>query len=390
MKGVFFILLLAISASSSAQRYKRIHRKAIVVDTHNDILEDGIMKGLPVEEDLSQRTHTDFNRFKKSGLDVQVFAVFCDETFGKDTAYKYANIEIDSLQAIAARNADKLVMVKNPEEMMRAVKQGKLAGMIGVEGGHMIEDSIAYLDRLFERGARYLTLTWNNSTSWATSAADETKDTLTRKKGLNAFGEGVVREMNKLGMMVDVSHVGEQTLTDVLRISTKPIIASHSGAHVINPVPRNLKDEQIRGIAKNGGVIQVCFVDLFLDSNFARRLQPFELAHKSEIDSLEKLKFSGVATALFLRRKYPEEMKKIIPPISALLDHIDYIVKLAGIDHVGLGGDFDGTSYTPYEMMDITSYPQITSGLLKRGYKKKEITKILGGNFIRVFRENLK
>ncbi len=388
MRNFLVFSFLLISVFDYAQDYKKIHKKAIVVDTHNDLLGAVVMRGLHLEDDLSLKAHSDFRRFKKGEVDVQVFSVFCNETFGKDTAFKFANIEIDSLYAIANRNSDKLQIVTTPAELLRVVKKGKMAGLIGVEGGHMIEDSVAYLDHLYRRGARYLTLTWNNSTSWATSARDEMDSTINRAKGLNEFGQSIVRHMNEIGMMIDVSHVGERMLADVLAITSKPVLASHSSVYAISPQFRNLKDEQIKAIAKNGGVIQINFAAGFLDSNFTLSMLPYFAKHKTEVDSLVKLKWGGPAIGLYLKRTYPDEVKGMLPSLSAVIDHIDYIVKLVGVDYVGLGSDFDGIPYPPAGLEDVSMYPSITEGLLKRGYKTKEIEKILGGNFIRVFKAN--
>jgi membrane dipeptidase len=374
----FFLLLLF-----SCQSYRSFHRKAIVIDTHNDVLSSATMKGLAIENDLSGKTHSDIGRLRKGGIDVQIFSIFCDERFGKDTAFKYANREIVS------RNVDRLMMVTTPEELQQAVDQGKVGCMIGVEGGHMIEDNLTYLDQFFQRGARYLTLTWNNSTSWATSAQDETTrgDSLPFK-GLTPFGKQVVRRMNELGMMVDVSHVGEQTFWDVINTSTKPIIASHSCAYSLCPVFRNLKDEQIKAIGGNGGVIHLNFYSGFIDSSFLSRAREFNRAHRAERDSLRSLKWVNYEIEEYLLAKYPVEAANLRPPLSLLIDHIDHIVRLIGVDHVGLGSDFDGISSAPKELKDVTNMPLVTKELLRRGYSKADVRKILGENFIRVFKDN--
>ena len=339
MRLLSFLLLFLFSCQS----YKAFHRKAVVIDTHNDVLSTATMKGLNIEDDLSGRTHSDINRFQKSGIDIQVFSIFCDERFGKDTAFKYANREIDSLYAIVGRNGAKLMMVTTPDQLTQAVSQAKMGCMIGVEGGHMIEDKLTYLDSFYNRGARYLTLTWNNSTSWATSAADETaKGDSLPFKGLTAFGKQVVRRMNELGMMVDVSHVGEQTFWDAITITKKPVIASHSCAHALCPVSRNLKDEQIKAIGKNGGVIHLNFYSGFLDSAFLTRARVFNTAHLSERDSLRRIKWVNYEIEEYLLAKYPEEAASLRPPLSLLIDHIDHIVRLIGVDGVGLGSDFEG------------------------------------------------
>lgn len=388
----FLLLPFLISCTS----YKKLHQEAVVIDTHNDVLSGAIMKGLSLEDDLRGKAHSDFTRFRLGGVDAQVFSVFCDGTYGPGKAFKEANAQIDALEAVARRNPDQMILVKSPGQLQMALRQQKLGALIGVEGGHMIEDKLEHLDALYGRGARYLTLTWNNSTSWASSAMDEAgtsfmgtpkKDTLTHK-GLNDFGKQVVRRMNELGMMVDVSHVGEQTFWDVMQVTTRPIIASHSCAHARCPIFRNLTDEQIRAIGKNGGVVFLNFFSGFVDSSFMRRVGQLRETHKRETDSLEALQWSGHQVAEYLAATYPHEYEALRPPLSQLMDHLDHIVRLVGVDHVGLGSDFDGITSTPRGLDDVSSFPLITQALRKRGYNKKEIKKILGENFIRVFRAN--
>ncbi len=392
MKKIALLLFAApilYASSAKAQAFKKLHEKAIVIDTHNDFISTGIEKGKSFDQDLRGITHSDLNRMKQGGVDVQVFSIFCDENYGIGKGYAFANREIDTLYATVGRNPDKMMIVRDPEDLMTAVKQGKLGAMIGVEGGHMIEDKLDYLEKLYERGARYLTLTWNNSTSWASSAADEraSKD-LGRPYGLNAFGEQVVKKMNALGMMVDVSHVGEKTFYDALRISTKPVIASHSCAYTLCPVPRNLTDDQIRMIGKNNGVIQLNFYSGFVDSSFREKNNAFIRKHKAEKDSLLKINPSDFYANLYLHEKYKSEIDNVRPPLTMLIDHLDHIVKLIGVDHVGLGSDFDGINSSPRELNEVSDMPLITEELVKRGYSKKDIRKILGENFIRVFKAN--
>jgi membrane dipeptidase len=356
MKGILLAGFMACSVSALQSQWSRkFHFKSVVIDTHNDVLTAAVEDGHAIDGNLKGKTHSDLRRFMEGGVDVQIFSVWCDGTYGNGKAFARANREIDTLYAVAARNPERMMIVQSPAELKTALRQKKLGAMIGVEGGHMIEDRLDYLDSLYRRGTRYMTLTWNNSTSWATSAMDESSAafrTSERKLGLTDFGRQVVKRMNELGMIVDLSHVGEQTLLDALNTSTKPVIASHSCVHAICPVFRNLKDAQIRAIAKNGGVIHLNFFSGFVDSSFNRI--------------------------------------KIRPPLSALLDHLDYIVKLVGVDHVGLGSDFDGITSAPQQLDDVTSYPLITQELFKRGYSKKAVRKILGGNFMRVFQANSK
>jgi len=396
---VFTVFLLVLSLTQlNAQDYLKIYKDAIVVDTHNDFLSSAVEKQYAFDDDLRNKMNieglpvqTDLQRILKSGIDVQVFSVFCDENFGKGTAFKRANAEIDTLYAIVNRNQDKMMIVTDPQQLQQAVNQHKLAAMLGVEGGHMIEDNLDYLDSLYKRGARYMTLTWNNSTSWATSASDESHDSaLQQLKGLNDFGRQVVKRMNELGMMVDLSHVGERTFWDAIKTTTKPVLVSHSDAYALNPVPRNLKDDQIKAVAKNGGVIDVNFFSGFVDSNYNKRNRDFLVKHKAERDSLLALNMNIDEANGYLYNKYKSEAEAMRPPLSLLIDHIDYLVKLAGVNHVGLGSDFDGIPSSTQELNDVTDMPLIAKELLNRGYSKNDIQKILGGNFVRVFKANTK
>jgi membrane dipeptidase len=392
MKKICSLLVISFLTGTIAlyaQGYKSLHKKAIVVDTHNDFISTGIEKKVSFDQDLKGITHSDLKRMKEGGIDVQIFSIFCDENYGNGTAYAFANREIDSLYEYVARNPSKMMIVKTPADLNLAVKEKKLGSMIGVEGGHMIEDRIDYLQALYERGARYMTLTWNNSTSWASSAADErAKNDLGHPYGLNSFGEQVVRKMNELGMIVDISHVGEKTFYDAIRVTTKPVIASHSCTYALCPVPRNMTDDQIRALGKNNGVIQLNFYSGFVDSTFSAKNNAFIKKHQAEKDSMLKINPSDFYANLFIHEKYKEEIDNTRPSLSLLIDHLDHIVKLIGVDHVGLGSDFDGINSAPRELDDVTNMPLITEELLKRGYNKSDIFKILGGNFIRVFQAN--
>ncbi|MFN6374947.1 MAG: dipeptidase [Chitinophagia bacterium] len=389
MKKIFLLLFSFLSFQAFSQSYKKLHEKAIVIDTHNDFISTGIEKGKSFDQDLKGITHSDLTRMKKGGIDVQVFSIFCDENYGKGTAYAFANREIDTLYATVARNPDHMMIVRNSKDLQEAVSSGKLGAMMGVEGGHMIEDEISNLEKLYARGTRYMTLTWNNSTSWASSAADErAKKDIGHPYGLNALGEQIVKRMNELGMIVDISHVGEKTFYDALRISTKPVIASHSCTYTLCPVPRNLTDDQIKTLGKNGGVIQLNFYSGFVDSSFREKNNAFIRKHQKEKDSLLKINPSDFYANLYLHEKYKEEIDGVRPSLKQLIDHLDHIVKLIGVNHVGLGSDFDGINSSPRELNDVTDMPLITEELMKRGYSKSDILKILGGNFIRVFKAN--
>jgi len=380
------ILLLPICLQ--AQNYQKIHSKAILVDSHNDILTACIEKKVSMDDDLKGKTQSDLIRFKEGGVDVQLFSIWCDGN--KMNPYAWANRELDTLDAVISRNPDKIVMTRTFAQLRKAVRQKKLAAMAGVEGGHMIEDNLDNLNKLYARGTRYMTLTWNNSTSWASSAMDETSKKDLSHKGLTDFGKEVIKRMNELGMMVDLSHVGEQTFWDAIHTTTKPVIVSHSNAYALCPAFRNLKDEQIKAVAKNGGVIDLNFYSGFVDSNFHQKEIHFAVAHAKELDSLKKAGIQPEYALSMLTDKYATEAEAIRPALSSLLAHLDYIVSLAGVDHVGIGSDFDGITSSPQSLNDVTSYPLITKALLEKGYSKKDITKILGGNILRVLKANEK
>jgi membrane dipeptidase len=268
-------------------------------------------------------------------------------------------------------------LARTANDVERIHKQGKIASLIGVEGGHAIEDSLAVLRQLYDRGARYMTLTHSDTLAWADSATDDPQH-----GGLAPFGEEVVREMNRLGMLVDLSHVSAETMKDALRVSQAPVIFSHSSARAIADHPRNVPDDVLRRVAENGGVVMVNFFSGFVHPESARKMASmFDIGRK-------------------MRQQYPreEDYQKAMArwraenPIEAgtihdVVDHIDHIVRVAGIDHVGLGSDYDGITKLPKQLEDVSTYPLITQELLNRGYTAEEIHKILGGNALRVLRE---
>src|SRR6476659_972999 len=305
MKIKILLFTVLFTQQLFAQSYQKIHHDAIVVDTHNDILMKVVDEGLVFDQDLSGKAHTDLARWKKGGLDVQLFSVYCDGDL--KNPYAYANRSIDSLDAVVARRPDQIVKVANFMELQKAINHHKIAAMVGVEGGHMIEDDLSKLDALYQRGVRYLTLTHNIAPSWETSAADETTNPNVAHKGLTEFGKKVVQRMNELGMLVDVSHAGDQTFWDVINLSTKPIIASHSSVYSLVPSRRNLKDEQIKAIAKNGGVVQINFNPGFIDPSFGAKETTFLKKHATEMDSLMKGGLSDFYAMDALYKKYTGE-----------------------------------------------------------------------------------
>ncbi len=378
-----YLFVLLISTSTFAQD---IHFNSILVDTHNDCLTACIEKNVSLDQDLTGINHSDLARFKKGGVDYQLFSVWCDGE--KANPYAWAMREMDSLYAVAARNPDKVVIAKTWKDIQRALKEQKLVAQFGVEGGHMIENDLQKLETIYNRGVRYMTLTWNNSPSWASSHADEKNPSFKGHKGLNDFGKKVVKKMNQLGMLVDVSHVGEATFWDVINTTTKPIIASHSNAYSVCPVSRNLKDEQIIAIGKNGGVIHLNFYSAFVDIDFWQKDEAFRKKHSSEIDSLVGAGMQMEYAFTLIGDKYAAESDAIKPDLEQLMKHFDHIVKLIGVDHVGLGSDFDGINSAPKQLKTVLDYPVFTQALIARGYSNNDISKVLGGNFLRVYQAN--
>lgn len=397
-QSLFFLLLFVVSVSH-AQSSRKLHDKAVLADTHNDVLSSGVLDGIDISTRVKQG-HSDLERWKEGGLDIQFFSVWTGEKpRTKEGFYKDAIQEIDSLQALVNRNPSKMLLAKSYKEVKTGLKQKKLVALIGVEGGHMIEADTTKLRNLYDLGMRYLTLTWNNSTTWASSAMDETlhPDSL-QQKGLTPFGKEVVKTMNELGIIVDLSHTGEQTFYDAIATSTKPVMLSHSSVWTLCPVFRNVKDEQIKAVAKNGGVICINFYSGFIskkwDETQKRWNKMIENGTVIENISLHTIDDNDSVYNERLKKMHQMFMKealdKVRPTIADLVDHIDYIVKLVGDDYVGIGSDYDGVGSLPVGLEDVTTYPKITEELVRRGYSKKSIRKILGGNVMRVMKANFK
>lgn len=386
-RSLFLLPALMTSFFAISQDAKKIHFNSILIDTHNDIPTTAIDGGVSFDQSLKTKTHSDLQRMFEGGVDAQFFSIWCDGNM--KNPFAWANREIDTVVAWSRRNPSAMMMASSVSDIRKAVRQKKLAALLGVEGGHMIENDMGNLIQLHKRGVRYMTITWNNSTPWATSALDETtKADSLKHKGLTDFGKSVIKMMNQLGMLVDLSHVGEQTFWDCIATTTKPVLVSHSCVYALCGHRRNLKDEQIKAVAKNGGVIHLNFYSGFLDPAFEARSEAFTLKHKTEMDSLLKVNPEPYFMEVYLFNKYPEEVKALRPPMSLLLDHLDYIVKMVGVDYVGLGSDFDGVNSLPAGLDGVEDFLKITAELLKRGYNKKDIRKILGGNFLRVFKAN--
>ncbi|HYX27753.1 MAG TPA: dipeptidase [Pyrinomonadaceae bacterium] len=365
------------------QRALAIHRRAIVVDTHNDITTPMTNDDYDLGGNPPTPYRTSIERMKQGGLTGLFFSLYIKPWYVEHGGAARRTLDmIDSVYRAVERHPNDLMLANSAADIRRAKAQGKIACLMGIEGGHAIEDSLPTLREFYRLGVRYMTLTWNNANDWADSNREK------KHNGLTDFGKDVVREMNRLGMLVDVSHVGDKTMSDVLDVSKAPIIASHSSARAISNVPRNIPDDLLKRIAKNGGVVQVNFYSLFVDQ---KTVAPQSDERGKRLQSQQEalsVKYANDPERLAEESDKLEAANPLPPlPISKLIDHIDHIVKVAGIDHVGLGPDFDGANDFPEGARDESMLPNITYELLKRGYSEQDIDKILGGNFLRVFAE---
>ncbi|MEK6281299.1 MAG: membrane dipeptidase [Acidobacteriota bacterium] len=360
-----------------------IQRKSIVVDTHNDIL--SIMFDDTYDIGISSvgKYHTDLARMKQGGLTAEFFSVYIDRSYARDGGSARRTLDlIDYTYRAAEKYPNELMMAYSTADIRRAKKQNKIAALMGIEGGHAIEDSLSALRDFYRLGIRYMTLTHNNTNNWADACCDTAKH-----NGLSDFGRDVVREMNRLGMLIDVSHVSDKTMSDVLDVTKSPVIASHSSARALADRPRNIPDDLLRRIGQNGGVVMVNFYPGFIDQKVVQASKERDARLKPQTDALKEQYKNDP-------KKLEEETNKLhaanpLPktPLSVLVDHFDHIAKVAGIDHVGIGSDFDGIPSLPLEMEDISKLPNLTYELLKRGYSEKDVRKILGENFMRAFAE---
>jgi len=389
IKIVFLIIFLVIFIQKMYNKNaEAVHQQAFVADTHNDVLMRSMM-GRNILTELPE-SHSDLVKFKNGGVDLQVFSVWVSPSkIDPEEYYNYANAMITQLEYLCSRVPDQWAIPYNYQDIVYNDQHDILSCMIGVEGGHVIENDLSKLNALYDRGMRYLSLTWNNSTNWATSAKDETEkgDSL-MLAGLTNFGQQVVRRCNDLGVMIDISHAGEQTFWDVLEITTKPIIASHSSVYTLCPHFRNLKDEQLLALEKNNGVVFVNFYPAYIDSTFSRKGKKIRQEFQPQLDSLASL-YEPESNELWYAENALLEpsLSSVAPNLDDVIDHIDYIADLIGVDHVGLGADWDGVEVLPVGIENIAKLPSLTKKLIERGYSQRDIRKILGGNFKRVFKD---
>lgn len=366
------------------QRALAIHRRAIVIDTHNDVTTPMTNDYFDLNGTPPAPYRTNIARMKQGGLTAEFFSLYVRPWYVQNGGSARRTLDmIDSVYRAVERNPRDLMLATSVADIRRAKRLNKVACLLGIEGGHAIEDSLPTLREFYRLGVRYMTLTWNNTNNWADANRPPK-----RHGGLNDFGVEVVREMNRLGMLVDISHVSDETMSDVLDVSKAPIIASHSSARALSDVPRNIPDDILRRIAKNGGVVQVNFYSMFVDAKTVKpQNDERDLRLKAQQDALEE-KYKNDPERLAEEGDKLEQANPLPPlPLSKLIDHIDHIAKVAGIDHVGIGADFDGANDMPEGAKDVSMLPNITYELLKRGYSETDIRKILGGNLLRVFAE---
>lgn len=360
----------------------RLHRSAVVIDGHNDLPWELRTKAASSFEraDIAQsqpQFQTDIPRLRAGGVGAQFWAAYAPaETRRKNEASRYVLEQIDLIHRMVRRYPETFELALTADDIVRIHRSGKVASLIGIEGGHAIENSLALLRMYSQLGVRYMTLTHADTLEWADAATDDPQH-----GGLTPFGEDVVRTMNDLGMLVDISHVSADTMRDVLRVSRAPIIASHSSAYAIAPHPRNVPDDVLKQLAENGGVVMVNFFSGFVVPESAR-----QMVHM--FDVRRELRKQTPDDAAFNQALKEWSKQHPIAPgtIHDVLDHIDHIAQVAGIDHVGLGSDFDGVTTVPAQLPDVSAYPYITQGLLDRGYSESDIRKILGENLLRVLR----
>jgi membrane dipeptidase len=368
-----------------------IHKRGIAIDMHADTTQ----RLLDENVDLSQRLadgHFDSVRAQEGGLDAQFFSIWVEPQLfggGGPAAVKRADDQINAVRQLTERHPELWQLATSAADARRIAAEGKMAAFTGLEGGYAVDEKLENVTRYYDMGVRYMSPAWSISTSWAGSSGDEVGAT----RGLDEFGRQVIREMNRLGMMVDVSHVSDPTFWDIIETSTKPVIATHSGCRAIANVPRNLSDDMIRALAKSGGVVNVIFYPEHLEPGWSEKKKKVDAEIASMVQKASEAEPGDAVHKKMARdRVRRDEFAKRLPPVSVsrLVDHIDHIVKLVGMDHVGIGSDFDGVQSTLSDLPDVASLPNLTKELLRRGYSEEDVHKILGGNMLSVMEEVIK
>jgi membrane dipeptidase len=365
---------LAQTRRVSDAEVERVHKSALLIDTHNDATSktvDGFDIGKP-----SATGHTDLARLRKGNVGAQFFAAYVASSYVNGNRSAHRTLEmIDTIRRdIVERYPNDFTLALTAADIERAHRDGKIAALIGIEGGHAIEDSLRLLRDYYALGVRYVTLTHVNTNGWADSSGDIDKTGVAHHNGLTDFGKEVVREMNRLGMMVDISHVADKTFYDALEVSTAPVFASHSSCRALASAGRNMTDDMIRALANKGGVIDINFSCGFLSQKSAdaeKAIMPKILAARNAEDP--------ALVAEYRKSVQPATLEDVV-------EHIDHAVKIAGVEAVGLGSDFDGIMCAPKDLDDVSKFPNLTRALLEKGYSEQDIRKIYGGNVLRVMR----
>jgi membrane dipeptidase len=379
--------------ATAPETAQSIHQSALIIDTHADtpqrFLDENFDLGeiTPVSEG-----QVDLDKIRKGNLGAEFFSIWVEPGFKGRYALRAMDL-IDSVYQQAARHPDKMEMAFTADDIVRIHNQHKFAALMGIEGGHAIENDVRLLRDFYRMGVRYMTLTWSNTNDWADSSGDIQDPNVRHHNGMTDFGRDVVREMNRLGMMVDVSHVSDATFYQALLVSQAPVIASHSSSRALTNHPRNMTDDMLRAVARNGGVVMVNFYSAFVDENYRKASSDPEKTKQrdAELDAYRKTHPHADGSPVTYQETAPIEKKWAAqfprPPLKSLIDHIDHVAQVAGIDHVGLGSDFDGITSSPQGLDSVADLPKITAALFQRGYTRDQIHKILGGNFLRVMRE---
>ena len=400
-KLLFFLLSASLAygqtgsqASSSdapiSTQARKIHDSALIIDTHADTPQRFLDEGFDIgSTDPNDHGHISLDKAGRGNLGAEFFSIWVDPETNQGNFAKHTFDLIDSVYEQAVRHPDRMMMAFSTADIERAHREHKLAALMGIEGGHSIEADMHLLRDYYRLGVRYMTLSWSNTNEWADSSGDINDPKVQHHNGLTDFGKQVVLEMNRLGMMVDISHVADKTFWDAIATTKAPVIASHSSARDLVNAPRNMTDDMLKAVAKNGGVVQVNFFNGFIDENFRKAAEAQAKDQAAAVKQyLDQMKAENKPVNYIevdrIEREWLAKLPR--PPLSALIDHIDHIAKVAGIDHVGLGSDFDGVSgATPTGIDSAADLPKITQALLDRGYTAEDIKKILGGNLLRVF-----
>ena len=383
----FIFIFWSLSIFSCDRSTHDIHLESFVADTHNDVLLRA-MEGQNILK-YHPESHSDLEKFKLGGVDLQVFSIWVSPDEKEKKYFENANDMINKLDFLISRVPKDWGLAKSYQDITYNSRKNKMSCVIGVEGGHIIGRDISKLEALHDRGMRYLGLTWNNSNHIASSAKDETfnRNSLSNI-GLSNFGSEVVQKCNDLGVIIDVSHAGEQAFWDVVDQSQEPIIASHSSVYALCPHYRNLKDDQIKAIAKTGGAVFINFYPGYIDSTFQQKAEIINMKYEVELDILAE-KYDPLSNQYWFEemKLLKHEKARITPNINDVIKHISYIVDLVGVDYVGIGSDYDGVEIMPTGLENVSKLPFLTKKLIEHGYTIREVRKILGGNFKRIFKE---